>query len=349
MSNVYEFPAQEQRYDEASEWLAKLDKGLSIADREALQQWMAADAENRAVLLEMAKLWDKMAVLSRLSDLFPEPAARPARSPRFALAMAASILVTVLAGVWFAIEFDSSDTPGAGEAVVAAVPDAIYETAIGEQSTVNLPDGTHVVLNTNSLIQVSYTNRYRLLKLARGEIHVQVARDKLRPLSVIARDKIVQAVGTAFSLEITGNQQVELVVTEGKVLVGEHKQLSGTAVPVRPAVLAPSAVTVTAGSELVLGATEDEIKEVSPEDMAAKLSWRRGNLVFRGESLEDAVAEIGRYTTLEFVILDDKLKKVRIAGLFRAGDIDGLLATLRENFAISHQRSGDGKIFLTSL
>ncbi len=79
------------------------------------------------------------------------------------------------------------------------------------------------------------------------------------------------------------------------------------------------------------------------------MSWRQGNLIFRGESLEDAVAEIGRYTTVEFVILDDDLRKVRIAGLFKAGDVDGLLATLRENFNISYQHTGDGKIVLTSL
>jgi transmembrane sensor len=71
--------------------------------------------------------------------------------------------------------------------------------------------------------------------------------------------------------------------------------------------------------------------------------------VFQGESLEDAVAEIERYTTVEFVILDDELKKVRIAGLFKAGDVDGLLATLKENFDVAYERTEDGRILLTSL
>ena len=71
--------------------------------------------------------------------------------------------------------------------------------------------------------------------------------------------------------------------------------------------------------------------------------------MFRGESLEYAVAEIGRYTTVEFVIMDEELKEVKIAGLFRAGDVDGLLATLRENFDVTYDRTGDGKILLSSL
>ena len=65
MSKIYKFPRHDQRYDEASAWIAKLDNDLSAVDQEALQEWMAADQENQTVLLEMANLWDEMGVLSR--------------------------------------------------------------------------------------------------------------------------------------------------------------------------------------------------------------------------------------------------------------------------------------------
>ena len=97
MNNIYEFPRQNERYDDASQWIAKMDKTLSAADQKALQEWMAADKENRAVLLEMAKLWDKMAVMSRLSDLMLGAASHSARLPRIALASAAPVLIIVLA------------------------------------------------------------------------------------------------------------------------------------------------------------------------------------------------------------------------------------------------------------
>ena len=201
-------------------------------------------------------------------------------------------------------------------------------------------------MNTNSRIEVNYTAQNRLLRLERGEIHVEVAHDKTRPFRIVAGDKIVQAVGTAFSLEITDDQQIELVVTEGKVLVGVHRGARGEAMH---ALLPPESVMVVAGEELILGSPAKDIIQVSPEEIEVKLSWRKGNLIFRGESLEEAVTEIGRYTTIEFVILNENLKRVRIAGRFRAGDVEGLLATLRENFDIVHQRTADGKILLTSL
>jgi transmembrane sensor len=348
MSNVYKFPRQDQRYDEASEWIAKLDRDLSGAEQQDLREWMS-DKYNRAVLLEMAKLWDQMTVLSRLSDLVPEPATQPRRSPGFALAAAASVLVTVLATIWLASSLDLVNVPDAGPVVSAKQMDADYETAIGEQSTVSLADGTQVVLNTNTRIGVKYTDQYRLVTLTRGEIHVQVAPDKARPLRVIVGDRIVQAVGTAFSLEITNDDQIELIVTEGKVLVALHQGANSDTAEVAPAPLSSSPVTVAAGERVDIGSPNGGVVQVSTEEIEVKLSWRKGTLIFRGESLQDAMAEIGRYTTVEFVILDEKLKETRIAGLFRAGDIEGLLVALRENFDITNQRTADGKILLTSL
>ena len=349
MKNIFEFPRQSERYDEASVWVAKLDNRLSDADQKALQDWMAADPENQAVLLEMTRLWDKMTVLSRLSDLFPEPIADTARSPRYPMAIAASVVVTMMAAVWILFTGNPGNNSEQHQEIVATVSEIVYETAVGEQSTVNLPDGSQVVLNTSSRIEVDYTDEYRLLRLERGEIHVQVAEDKARPLSVIAGENIVQAVGTAFSLEITSDQQIELVVTEGKVLVGVRQAPGDSTGETKPVVLDPSSVTVVAGEELILGDPEEDVIEVSPEEIEIKLSWRQGNLIFRGESLEDAMTEIGRYTTVQFVILDDDLKKVQVAGLFKAGDVEGLLTTLRDNFNITYQRTEDGKILLTSL
>jgi len=97
----------------------------------------------------------------------------------------------------------------------------------------------------------------------------------------------------------------------------------------------------------MLGEAKEQITEVSAEDIAVKLSWQKGNLIFRGESLEEAVREVGRYTSVEFVFMDENLKKMRVAGLYKAGDVQGLLATLRENFDIVSQRDGNGKVLLS--
>ena len=67
---------------------------------------------------------------------------------------------------------------------------------------------------------------------------------------------------------------------------------------------------------------------------------------FREKTLEEAIHEISRYTSVEFEILDDNIRAVRVAGLFKAGDINGLLLTLRENFQIPSQRVGTERVLL---
>lgn len=337
MSNVYELSPRERRHDEASQWIARLDRKLDPEEEAALQQWMAADPENEATLLEMARLWDKMDSLTRLSSLFSPP---EEKRRRFPAPVAAGIAALVLAAVslWL-IWHGSLEQP---QPVVAKY---VYQTDIGERSNVVLPDGTRLELNTHSRITAKYTDGHRLLTLERGEVYVTVARDRDRPLSVLAGDRIVQAVGTEFNLQITDKQQIELVVLEGKVKIGVRDADDGPMDPDAP-VLAPSSRTLVANQTTTLKSDREEIIEVSPEDIAVNLSWRNGNLIFRGESLEEAVREIERYTPVEFVFLNEELKKVRVAGLFKAGDVEGLLATLRENFNIVYQKTDDKKVLL---
>ena len=79
-----------------------------------------------------------------------------------------------------------------------------------------------------------------------------------------------------------------------------------------------------------------------------ELSWRDGNLIFRGESLAVAAAEVGRYTPVEFVFVDEGLQKVRVAGFFKAGDVTGFLSNLEANFDITYERVDDQTILLSA-
>lgn len=347
MTKIYDFPQKDKRLDDASEWIAKLERGLSADEAQALQAWMGEHPDNAGAVLELAELWDQMDTLSRLGDLFEEPLQRRT-AVWWSLSAAAAFAIVAVAG-WFSYATyiapaDPTETP----APRAAAEPLAYETAVGEQSTVNLPDGTQVVLNTNTSIKVRYTQRHRVVRLERGEVQFRVAEDSSRPFSAVVGETVIQAVGTVFNIEMSNDQRVELVVTEGKVLVGVHRGSFDTEVDEPPVVLPMSSLTVKAGEEVILGTQEDVVTEVSAAEIEVRLSWQAGNLVFRGEALEDAVAEIGRYTSIEFVFLDEELRQVRIVGLFKAGDVDGLLAALRENFDIAYRRTDDQILLLSN-
>lgn len=77
------------------------------------------------------------------------------------------------------------------------------------------------------------------------------------------------------------------------------------------------------------------------------VSWREGNLILRREPLGEVTVELSRVTSVEFIFRDDELKKIKIAGLFEVGDVDGFLRSLQDNFNIVYRRVRNRKVILS--
>ena len=364
MSNVVPISRDDELLGVASRWILKIDEGaLTGSDEAALGAWLDEHARHRELLLEVAVAWDKTDALARLADLFPrdsgaDQASRLPRRWRWAtgLAVAAGLTVLVIGGVLL-LDLGRVTTPPSSDGAIVA--SAEYETAIGGQKTALLPDGSEVVLNTNSQLAVTFTPSARVLRLARGEILVRVAEDRGRPLTVVAGDRIIQAVGTVFVVEITDEQQVELMVSEGKVVIGIQPAAATSpragdaevleTVPWPPVLALAEHNVVSAGEAVTLGAPDPVKRTVSADDVEVRLSWEEGRLIFRSEPLEKALQEVERYTTVEFVILDESLRTRTLSGRFRAGDVEALLLSFRVNFDITHEHDGEDRVLLRSL
>lgn len=345
MNNVYKLSPQARVIDEASQWIARLDRGLSIEEKPLLDQWLADSNQNRLALLKVGQAWDKTEVLSDLAELFPKQETATSLTPIKSMAIAASIALLALTLTFSLFELSREVSEGSNEFAVSNM-EGLYKTAIGEHTSITLPDGTELELNTNTSVRVNYSTQQRLLILQQGELHVDVAHDETRPLSVIVGSQIVQAVGTAFNIELGANQSVDLVVTEGKVLVGANDSIVLTDLEVDPIQLPISSLAVSEGERVLLGQLEEKVQMIDPAEVEIQLSWREGTLVFRGESLEHAIQEISRYTPVEFVFLDENIRHLQVAGLFQTGDVDGLLTALNDSFQIESQRV-DQKVLLS--
>ncbi len=341
----------ERQLEQACAWIARLDRQLSDDEQQALQQWLQQDPAHQQALLEVASLWDKMDNLSRLADLFPVSANPPHRSSgswrQFAAAAAVAGLL-LLAGWSWQTGWLAWPQPQSMNNLL--VQQQSYQTQIGESRIVALPDGSQLLLNTNSFAMVRFSDKARIIELQRGEINIEVAHDAQRPLSVVAAGKVIQAVGTVFNVQVKA-AQVELIVTEGKVLV-ETAAVHDLpqAEPMLARRLSAKALAITSGERVELDASgrrPERIEKMAAPDIAASLSWRSGKLIFRGETLAEAIAEISRYTDVKFTLADDEaLKNIQVAGMFKTGDIDGLLAVFAHNFNIRHQKLADNTILL---
>ena len=353
MSNVYDIDHKRKRMErravEASTWIAKMDRGVGDAEADALRAWMGTDARNQAELLEMARMWDKMGALARLSKVFPrasEASPSAAGGGRYRMAVAAGFAVVFAGFVMMAA------IPGSSES--ETVPDvafdtAAYETAVGGVSTIELSDRSEITLNTDSRAVVRFATGQRIVNLERGEMHIDVAHDPARPLSVIAGGHVVQAVGTAFSVKVDASRRLEVLVVDGRVRV--HAHAPGTADFGRlesPDGVEDQSLLVTRGERVVLNGDRESVEALEPDEIDVRLSWRNGNLIFRGESLAAAVAEVSRYTTVDFLIPDDDLRRIRVAGRFKADDVAGFLGTLQANFDVVSERADKRTIVLSA-
>jgi transmembrane sensor len=341
MSNVIEL--NKDPMDEASLWITRLDRGLSEQEQVELKVWLQSSQTHVDTFMQLVKLWDKMESLSQLSELFPHKP-QPVPSNKISIfAWAASFIFASLisVGLWL-----NADIFFGQNTIQVVQFNSDYETKIGEQSTFFLQDKTRIKLNTNSLVRVTYTDKQRVFELLRGEMHVLVAHNERKPLSVYAGSNIIQAVGTAFNIEL-GSEQVELIVTDGKVLVSDINSQSVAPLKLKNVYLSPKSFAVSKGQKAQLKARNTNIIGINKGKLASDLAWQQGNLIFRGESLFDAMQEVSRYTNYQFYFGDEETKSLQIAGLFKTSDISGLLAALESNFNVVFKKTSSNKIRLS--
>lgn len=375
-SNVIRLPSaaksQQAMREEASLWVVKISEGASEDDFQKIYAWLDEHPDHVQALMDAARMWDEVAVLSELSDVFPlqeylKP--HPVKASRSVMysALAAFLLVVGLCIpvlVWL---------QGVGGEPSQDVLQLSYETRVGQQSTVVLPDGSVVVLNTNTKIDISFSPKYRDIILHRGEGHFTVAKNKSRPFRVHANDGVVEAVGTAFTV-----QQLEQKVLEVTVLEGEVNVMRTTP-PEPPAVTAPRAsssssqteqnqpparpltadgaaaiantmaapISLMAGESLQINENDGNVikENVAEAELESRLAWRDGMLLFHGDSLETAIREVSRYTDIQ-IDVDEEVRDISVLGNFRTGDIEGMLLSLSITFNLQVERLSEDHIVL---
>ena len=367
MSNVSQINSQrhakEQIQEQACLWISRIDRGLTLSERQGLVAWCNQENNHHKTLLAMASHWDDLSVLSELRGLFPlEKSPKKLNAKLSAYAMAASLALFSLLGASYLNQNSLSlYLPFINNTQEIT---QVFETSVGQQTRFVMPDGSNIQLNTNSLVTIDFNNEHRKLTLVRGEAHFDVAKDKDRPFTVIVGEKSFTALGTIFNVQKKNDNTMELVVTEGKVLIA--KALESTAqlkaslnnyannqsslrdeYALRDENIIPSGVVVTVGEKAVIADNQTSpVKKVSDEQVERDLAWQQGMLIFDGEPLEKALAEVSRYTNSTFEIKDNHIAKLKVAGYFKAGDIDGLLASLSSNFNISYQKKSNNHIIL---
>lgn len=189
----------EQIDAQAASWFARNRNDPDRAARKAFDTWVSEPAHARAYA-EFEQLWVDLAQLQQLSR--PVPLARRKPAPwRPALATAAAVLCAVLA-------FNLGTPQGP----------YVQQVAAQEQGAraFKLPDGSTLYVNANTQVNVDFSAQQRDIYLLQGQLYLEVAADKERPLWVHSGAAKVRVVGTAFDVR-RGQRQLVVSVAHGQV------------------------------------------------------------------------------------------------------------------------------------
>lgn len=314
--------------EEAAAWFARRRDGTCTISEEAeFEGWYGLSEAHARAYAETERAWHQWAQL-QTSDRMREmaAAAMAATAPRRRsvpagrrwgplLAAACVVAAVVVGGVGFLPRLLSS-------------PPVTYSTALGEQRTEQLPDGTRVTLNTETALQVRYGHGRREVVLQHGEAMFDVVHDTAHPFVVAAGDGSVTDLGTRFAIRDDSGTAI-VTLLQGRVEIAarnERRQL-------------------TPGEQARYGARIAGIS-VRKVDPAAATAWLHGRLDFNGMPLAQAIADANRYSAVKLRLGDPKLADMPVGGSFRAGDNAAIATALCAVFPVRVARDDAHEIVL---
>lgn len=196
-------------------------------------------------------------------------------------------------------------------------------TATGERRSLELPDGSRLVLNTASAVDIAFGAAERRVRLLAGELLVTTHADPApiaRPFLVDTPLGVVRALGTRFSVR-------QLDQDSCRVAVFEH------AVAIQPP--GEPARILRAGEQADFGRAG--VKPSVPVDSSPTL-WEQGMLLARNMRLAEVIAEMARHRP-GVLRCAPEVAELRVSGAVSLADTDAGLRLLAGSLPLRIERA----------
>ncbi|NYI02289.1 FecR domain-containing protein [Cupriavidus plantarum] len=300
--------------EQALEWLVELqDAEVSPEVVASWRQWRAAHPDHERAWRRIESVQGRLQPLATPATAgIARAALMPTASRTRRHALKAVAVLLVAGGVtWRARE------PSGWRAWTAD-----YRTGVGERRKVVLSDGTTLMLNTASAVDILFDATERRVRLLAGEILITTAPDR----EPVPRPFLVEtAFGTARAL---GTQYV----------MRHHAHGTGVAVytgavEIRPRENPARKLVLQSGYSASYTAQTITVPEVASR---AGMAWAEGFIVARSMRLGDFIAELGRYSR-KTLSCDPALRDVLVSGSFPVDDVAKVLDTLGTTLNVRQQ------------
>jgi transmembrane sensor len=310
--------SQDRRHAQAAQWFARLK--TSPVSRGTLEQFFSWRKEegNAQAFAEAERFWsqaDKVGQRPAILNVTQAAMDKTVRRPRrFSYRLVAALALLLLSGAVLTLSLRDRG--------------AAFSTKTGEQRAVALADGSQVQLNTNTHIGVRIADNRRQVVLDRGEALFAVAHDPRRPFTVKVDEVLITATGTRFDVR-RGDGFTNVTLIEGGVDVQGAD--GGT-------------IRLTAGQQWHWReATRPVVLSINARRETA---WTQGRIIFDATPLEEALAEINRYTDRAVRLDAAGFARKPISGSFEAGDTASFVAAVSAFLPLRGEPMADGGVRL---
>ncbi|WIO73917.1 FecR domain-containing protein [Porticoccaceae bacterium LTM1] len=316
------------------------DRALTTRRAQQLMEWKKADPRQAEELDHAIDLWTGMESLAEdpeIQDWQKTALASQAKRPAFyriGYPIAAAILLGMIVSLWQLQPDNNVQEPS---------DIARYSTALGEQKTVQLPDGSTVILNTGSSLLVDFSADRRRAVLDYGEVWFDVAQDANRPFVVELDSHALTVLGTQFNVRKV-HSQLSVALVEGVVACHPKAEIASTAAinTSNPDLSRGTQYRLVAGDLLTIENTAKPQVEISAtENIAHYASWRLGKVYFENQYLYQVVQEINRYTNRKVFIDDATVMNLSVTAVLHLSELDDVLTGLEQSLPITVKRYPD--------
>ena len=203
----------------------------------------------------------------------------------------------------------------------------------GQKSSVTLPDGSHVWLNSAS--RITYTSDFnkknRNITLE-GEAYFDVAKNKKIPFVVNASEMSITAVGTEFNVRnYSDEDEVCTTLVEGKVIASTLG----------------CDISLTYGQEAVLNRNSGEMSFAVVSDLNHMVPWRSNEMLLDGESLDNLSRILSRMYNVDVYFENDSIKTYTYTGLIRNNSLQNVLELVSNTSPVAYGIYDDKIVFTT--
>ena len=311
----------------------------SQKDMERIAEWRNSSPKASEEYADLKRIWEKRYFAEEDTELVSQKEANEKiwecafeqeekkcnksidRSIFVKVAAAIIIICATAFVLYFVVENTEKNTP--------QITHIHKQTLPGQKSTISLPDGSIVYLNSGSSISyhVNFNDSIRIIDLE-GQAFFDVFKDKEKPFIVMCRDLEVEALGTSFDVNAYYVESIQVSLLSGSVKLSIPKMQESKSLILNP-------------GEYSIVDKEYNIVNKGNFNPYEVVAWKDGRLIFKNATIDEILPKLELWYGVK-IKNDASIDSNRpFTSTFEKENLDNILYTMGNILGFKHTIKGN--------